>query len=144
MDFSEGVTEQVTGAEPGTLHIACWPFRKHGGPEPETVPIEIHDSEGYWDSGDLECRGDAVQGGIMDYLELDGTKGDPEEIARRSSGGIKPSDDVTTVGYPEGNPRLIAVIRGGRRIGLLRYAGAPKGGWYLEGYSSCPSAGLGI
>jgi hypothetical protein len=146
LDFSEGVTEQVARSEPGELKIACWPVSKHTGPEPEGIAIEIHDPENYWSPDELECaEGELITNSTIDYFaDAQGPTGNPEDIARKTVAGIKTGDEIVTVGYPKAESREVAVDRDGKTIALLRYWPAQKGGWLLEGYSTCESSGISV
>jgi hypothetical protein len=146
LDFSEGVTEQVARSEPGELKVACWPGSKHTEPEPERLSIQIHDPENYWRPGELECaEGELIADSTIDYFAgAKGLTGNPEDIARKTVNGIKTGDEIATVGYPKAESREVAVDRDGKTIALLHYSPAPKGGWLLEGYSTCESSGISV
>jgi hypothetical protein len=144
LDFSEGVTEQVTRAAPGELKLACWPGSKHTEPEPERQLVQVHDPGGHWVEAELECpRDEAIADSILDYASGgSGTMGDPEEIARSEMKGLEDDDQITTVGYPKAEPRHVAVERDDETIALLSYEAARQGGWFLGSYQTCGSAGI--
>jgi hypothetical protein len=144
LDASEDVTEQTARTPPGELKVACWPGSKHEEPEPERLAVQIHDPNGYWTSGELECPEDGLIGNShLDYASGgSGTYGDPEDLARTTMEGIEDADAITTVGYPEGEPREVAVERNDKRIAVLSFGAAQKGGWYLAGYSTCANSGI--
>jgi hypothetical protein len=146
LDFSEGVSEQVAQSKPGELKVACWPGSKHTEPEPERLSIQIHDPENYWRPGELECaEGEMIAESTIDYFAgAKGPTGNPEDIARNTVNGIKADDQIATVGYPKAESREVAVDRDGKTVALLSYSPAPKGGWLLEGYSTCESSGISV
>lgn len=144
LDFSEGVTEQEARTPPGELKIACWPGSKHTDPEPERLPVMVHDPDGHWAPAELECpRDKAIGESILDYVtDGSGTHGNPEDLARKMMEGIEDGDSITTVAYPEAEPREVAVERDDETVALLSFDAAQKGGWFLGGYSACPSSGI--
>ena len=141
-DFSEGVTEQVAASEPGDLKVACWPGSMHRGPEPELHAATVHDPDGYWVQGELECpRDDLIAATTNDFMGgSQGIDGDPERIARKQMDGLEPDDEIFTVGYPEGEQREVAIERNDEIIALLSYYEPEEGGWLLGSYSACDSA----
>ena len=146
LDFSEGITEQVARVAPGEEKIACWPGSKHRGPEPERIPIEVVDPDGYWVAAELECpRDELIADSILDYvMGSEGTQGDPEEITRERLKGLEPSDSITTVGYPDSESREVAVERNEETIAIVSFSRAEGGGWLLSSYSSCDSARIRV
>ena len=144
LDFSEGITEQEAHTPPGETRVACWPYSKHTDPEPERQLIVTHDPDGYWTAGELECPRDKfIADHILDYVsDGSGTHGEPEDLARTMMDGIDEDDTISTVGYPEAEPREVAVERDGETIALLSFDSAQKGGWFLGGYSTCDSSGI--
>lgn len=146
LDFSEGVTEQTARTAPGEVKVACWPGSKHTEPEPERQAVRIHDPDGYWVHAEMECpRDPAIAETIIDYADDgSGAQGNPEDLARDDLKGLEPDDEISTVGYPEAEPRQIAVERNEETVALLSYGAAQKGGWYLSSYSTCGSSDLSI
>ncbi len=146
MDFSEGVTEEVTRTPPGEIEIACWPGSMHREPEPEAVPIRIHDPEDHWVPAELGCPDGRTNGStVLDYAYGSvGMKGDPTEIARDQMKGIASDDEIITVGYPESEYRQVAVVRDDAVVALLSYSPDDVGGWILGSYSSCASTRIHI
>lgn len=142
MDFSEGVSEEALRVEPGDVRIACWPGSMHGGPEPERLPITIHDPDGHWVPAELECpRDKLIQDSILDYASHSaGEHGDPVDIARDALKGLEEGDRIFTAGYPEAEYRDVAVERDGETVAIVGFSPTDDGGWVIGGYSSCPSS----
>jgi hypothetical protein len=84
-----------------------------------------------------------VAGGIFDFAEGSlGESGEPVDIAAKKIQGLEPSDSLKTVGYPESDPRSVAVVRDGENVAVVTYFGDGSGGWLLVQTSSCESSGL--
>ena len=139
-DFRPGVSEQASLIPPGDYEIACWPGSLHNGEEPETQTIRVTDPDGLFVRPGLTCPEDSPRNG---YATLDygsgsrGVKGEPVDIARRVLRGLRSSDEIIPVGYPEAAFPEVAVVRDGDQIALLRYSPSEKRGWLLGGYSAC-------
>jgi hypothetical protein len=146
LDFSEGVTEQIARAAPGELRVACWPGSKHTDPEPEPIAVRIHDPEGHWIPGELECpRDELIVASTLDFASnSDGHRGDLEEIVRETVEGVGSDDTIRTVGYPQAEYREVAVERNEETIALLSFSPGSNDGWLLGGYSACSSAGIRV
>lgn len=146
LDFSEGITQQVETLPPGGAKIACWPGSMHRGPEPETIAVTVQDPNSYWVSAELQCPQDElIENSTLDYAsDSEGTKGEPENIAREQMKGLEPSDRLFTAGYPEANRREVAVEREGEIVAILGYDPTTNGGWILRGYSTCATTDIDL
>ena len=144
IDFPEGVGERVERFEPGRQEVACWPFSRHESPEPEPLPIQVLDPEGYWRSSELECAPGEMESAVtIDYFaEAKGKRGDPEEITRKTVTGLESGDEILTVGYPDAENRKIAIVRDGKMIAVFSYWPAQKDSWLVGDYSTCESSGI--
>jgi hypothetical protein len=139
-DFRPGVSEQASPIPPGEYEIACWPGSLHNGEEPETQTIRVTDPDELFVRPGLRCPEDSPRSGAatLDYESGSrGVKGDPADIARRVLRGLRSSDEIIRLGYPEAAFPEVAVVRDGDQIAHLRYLPSENRGWLLGGYSAC-------
>ena len=137
----------VARTPPGEVDVSCWPYSKHGGPEPETERVLIVDPRSYWVDPELECAPTGATGttggSIYDYVSpAHGEKGQPVEIAHRRLNGLRQDDTLEPAGYPDAEYPLVRVLREGRVAAVMNFGPAGDGGWLVEGFSSCPEVGI--
>ena len=107
------------------------------------VPLSIIDPTGIWvDDRVIDCPDRST--GIADYGQ--GTKGisadDLVEDLRQHVQGLRPGDQVTVAGYPEGAPHKVRIVRDGRVIALAEYeAFEQPDNWVRSTYTYCTSIG---
>lgn len=143
-DVGPGSSDRVAGYPPGSLQVACWPFSDHGpeGSEPVPVAIHVHDPEGLFVDGELECL-DEDDGSMLDIRLLASLRGREDvritpEDARPLIGGLNEDDEVIVPGYPDEVRQSVVVVRDGRRIAQVGFsyeAGrwVQAGGWVCGG-----------
>lgn len=143
-DFRQGVSEAALSVPPGRVEVACWPYSRHGGPEPSTTPLEVTDSQSHWVRFELECpQDDLIGSSISDYAGgSTGKKGDPVDIVRQAVKGLASSDVLERARYPEQANPVVRIIREGDMVGVAGLTLTEEGGYLLESFSSCPSADL--
>lgn len=141
-DAGPGSSDRVSGYPPGSLQVACWPFSEHGldGSEPVPVPIHVHDPDGLFVDGELECL-DEDDGSMLDIRLLASPRGREDvritpEDARPLIGGLREDDEVIVPGYPDQIHQSVVVVRDGRRIALVGFS-FETGRWVQAGGRVC-------
>jgi hypothetical protein len=144
LDFSPGVPQDVAGVEPGHIGVACWPYSRHRGNEPKTLPLEVVDPEGFFTEPSIECPpGDEIEAAIYDFLSgRRGREGDPIVVARSALPNIREDDKLEQVAYAGAEEATVAVVRDGRTVATISLTRAEGGSWLVGGYYACASSGL--
>lgn len=143
-DFEQGISEAVLSTPPGTLQIACWPYRDHNGKEPDAVGLKITDPDGHWIPTELDCGDGMISQSISDFAAgASGRKGDPVEIVRSALRGLEPGDAVERAAYPDQDEPVVRIVRRERVIGVAGLSRSEEGGYLFGGFSSCADARLG-
>ena len=135
-DVDPGPSRSVVGIPPGRAMASCWPFSEHaqGGNGLVPVPITIHDPDGLFVDGELQCTDDD-DGLALDIRLLASPRGregvsiTPEE-ARPLIGGLLPTDEILITGYPDTLHQSVVVARDGRRIASVGFSS--KGGRWIQ------------
>jgi hypothetical protein len=141
-DARPGTTDGVVAAAPGDVRVACYPYSRHGGPEPPGRQLQIRDVGRYWVDPELECApGTLILGGVADYGVprngvLRGEQGSPVDLARRHR-SVKPGDIVELAGYPEASHPIVRVVRRGRTVQTLFFSPAEGGGLLSSSEEGC-------
>ena len=112
-----GLSQYVIPAPPGEeLSFSCGPGEAQGG-------AQVVDPAGYYVRGVLDCEEPAENfGSHVDLVEITGASEDPlPVIGSLPSGtipGMRPGDELSRLGYPEGEPSFLRVLvgRGGRAL----------------------------
>ena len=140
-DVDPGSSTWVVSERPGTIQEACWPFSEHpAGPPSSTTPMTVHDPEGMFVEGELQCN-ETDDGTALDIRLLASVEGrkdvsiTPEE-ARPLIGGIRDDDIVQLPGYPDTVKQSVVVVRDGRRIAGVGFAFV-SGRWIQRGGHVC-------
>lgn len=141
-DVGPGSSDRLSGYPPGSLQVACWPFSEHGleGSEPVPVPIRVHDPDGLFVDGELECL-DEDDGSMLDIRLLASSRGREDvrispEDARPLIGGLREDDEVIVPGYPDEVHQSVVVVRDGRRIAQVGFS-FEAGHWVQAGGRVC-------
>lgn len=143
-DVDAGRTIFVSTSAPGSLEIGCNPFSQHGpgGDEPTLVPMEVFDPEGLFVGGEVACSGTASSM-IADFFEQPLDAGSvPLGVARESIRGLRPSDDVLHLGYPDQDGRQVAVRREGEIVATFDFVTFDGDEWQIASNHICSSSGL--
>jgi hypothetical protein len=144
-DVDSGESRSVTAIPPGRATVSCWPFSEHapGGSDPVPEPITIHDPDGMFVEGELECI-DGDDGTALDIRLLPSARGrrDPSITpgeARPLIGGLLDTDELLVPGYPETVHQSLVVVRDGRRIASVGFS-FERGRWIQAGGNVCGGA----
>lgn len=144
-DVDGGRSRSVSSIPPGPATVACWPFSEHapGGHDPEPEPITIHDPDGTFVEGELECI-DGDDGTALDIRLLASARGRrgvsiTSGEARPLIGGLLDTDELLVPGYPDTVHQSLVVVRGGRRIASVGFA-VVRGRWIQAGGHVCGGA----
>ena len=142
MDVEQGASDWVLGLAQGPTNVACWPFSKHGGEEPPTTRLLVHDPRALWVSGELDCQGGEAWSQIADFAHAPRDDEPTLEEARGAIEGLRDDDELRFAGYPE-DPGSVLVIRHGCVVGsfgLVRFR--DDGAWGVAGATACADAGF--
>jgi hypothetical protein len=137
-----GESERVANVPPGTARISCyrrsWGKEKVGEISEGTIKILAGDS-GY-KSTELDCSGKRATGDYGAYSEeaVNGRKGDPVELARRTfAGSLREGDVVEIAGNPESrDEKTVRVVRDGRVVATVTYFRSTSG-WFGDVVDAC-------
>jgi hypothetical protein len=141
-------TSEITRSDvpPGDVLVTCWDFR--GQPalpkDPdEFVTLAVVDEDGIWTSPNLDCGDAGWVTGTGDYGEgAKGVVGDPVDLAKDHFQGLRATDLVRSVGYPQEEQPVVGVVRDGTTIATAEYLSDGEGGWLLSTVSRCQDSGL--
>jgi hypothetical protein len=144
-DVDSGPSRSVSSIAPGRTTAWCWPFSEHapGGNDPVPEPITIHDPDGMFVEGELECI-DGDDGTALDIRLLASARGRRDvsinlEEARPLIGGLLDTDELLLPGYPETVHQSVVVVRDGRRIAGVGFS-YTGGEWIQAGGHVCGGA----
>lgn len=146
VDVGKGTSANVAHTPPGTVKVACWPFSKHRGEEPEPHPVEVLDPENLWVDPELDCPPgptNLAESAIRDFVDTSKSEfDDPVAAARDYFDNFQEEDVVEIAGYPEGEPPVVRVARGEYVVASVGFLRADDGGVIIETHQLCAGAGI--
>jgi hypothetical protein len=129
----------VFAVPPGEMKVACLdPYRQDPGDDSLYRTVEIVDQEGVYVDASMSCAAEGVS-----ISHAGGSRGqEPVEAARNSLRGLRPGDDLASVGYVARQTEAsVAVLRDGVVIAVVELEPV-QGGWAWKGFSGCPGSGV--
>jgi len=142
VDVEPGSSDWILGLAPGRHGVACWPFSEHTNDEPATTTLVVHDPDGLWTDGELDCEGGDAWSTIVDFIDSPIDEEPTLDEARSAIDGLRPDDELRFAGYPD-DPGSVLVVRDDRVVGSFGLGRFREGSrWSVTGGTACADAGL--